>query len=189
MLLDCVFFPSPILLCSYLCLEQFIPLPEGCPQGYIGVGGRGDDGLYAHCTGGAHRVIDISFLILLRSMASFIEPTMLSLAAITYTNLLLASLSTTATMWIPKAFLALWMLLFLPILVLLYASSPLCLLDRSPISLLSSRTPRRQNGNLSVFILVSELSSLFLPSLSVSSRSMVVLFPSIRPCGLLLSSS
>lgn len=67
--------------------------------------------------------------------------------------------------------------------------SPLCLLDRSPISLLSSRTPRRQNGNLSVFILVSELSSLFLPSLSVNSRSMAVLFPSIRPCGLLLSSS
>ena len=120
MLLDCVFSPFPILLCSYLCLEQFIPLPEGCPQGYIGVGGRGDDGLYAHCTGGAHRVIDISFLLLLLSMASFIESTMLSLAASTYTNLLLASLSTTATMWIPKAFLALWMLLFLPILVLLY---------------------------------------------------------------------
>ncbi|KAF0701267.1 Aste57867_8261 [Aphanomyces stellatus] len=35
----------------------YLPV-DGCPTGYLGPGGRGDDGLYPNCIGGAHLVVD-----------------------------------------------------------------------------------------------------------------------------------
>jgi heparan-alpha-glucosaminide N-acetyltransferase len=53
-----------IMLCFglvYLCVEYLLPVP-GCPTGYIGPGGLADQGLYLdkNCTGGAHRLVDVS---------------------------------------------------------------------------------------------------------------------------------
>ena len=48
------------LLCIYLMLQYITPLPDGCPTGYTGPGGIGDEGKYVNCTGGAHRAIDIA---------------------------------------------------------------------------------------------------------------------------------
>eukprot|EP01126_Amoeba_proteus_P050435 TRINITY_DN5957_c0_g1_i5.p1 TRINITY_DN5957_c0_g1~~TRINITY_DN5957_c0_g1_i5.p1 ORF type:complete len:480 (-),score=49.36 TRINITY_DN5957_c0_g1_i5:315-1754(-) len=47
-------------LALYLILQYSVPVP-GCPTGYIGPGGLGDQGKYINCTGGAHRWIDIKF--------------------------------------------------------------------------------------------------------------------------------
>jgi len=33
---------------------------EGCPRAYFGPGGLGDNGKYADCTGGAHRIVDMA---------------------------------------------------------------------------------------------------------------------------------
>ena len=49
-----------VLAAIYLCLQYLLPVP-GCPIGYIGPGGLGDQGQYPGCTGGAHRYIDINF--------------------------------------------------------------------------------------------------------------------------------
>jgi len=46
------------VLAVYLLIQQYLPVP-GCPTGYIGPGGLGDFGRYPHCTGGAHRYIDL----------------------------------------------------------------------------------------------------------------------------------
>uniref|UniRef100_A0A3B3WJE5 Uncharacterized protein n=1 Tax=Poecilia mexicana TaxID=48701 RepID=A0A3B3WJE5_9TELE len=41
----------------WLCVTFLLPVP-GCPAGYLGAGGIGDDGLYPNCTGGAAGHID-----------------------------------------------------------------------------------------------------------------------------------
>ncbi|XP_068924465.1 heparan-alpha-glucosaminide N-acetyltransferase-like [Petaurus breviceps papuanus] len=41
----------------WLCLTFLLPVP-GCPRGYLGPGGIGDDGKYFNCTGGAAAYID-----------------------------------------------------------------------------------------------------------------------------------
>ncbi|XP_028915224.1 LOW QUALITY PROTEIN: heparan-alpha-glucosaminide N-acetyltransferase-like [Ornithorhynchus anatinus] len=41
----------------WLCLTFLLPVP-GCPRGYLGPGGIGDDGKYPNCTGGAAAYID-----------------------------------------------------------------------------------------------------------------------------------
>ncbi|XP_074532015.1 heparan-alpha-glucosaminide N-acetyltransferase isoform X1 [Halichoeres trimaculatus] len=41
----------------WLCLTLLMPVP-GCPTGYLGAGGIGDNGLYPNCTGGAAGYID-----------------------------------------------------------------------------------------------------------------------------------
>ncbi|XP_023182860.1 heparan-alpha-glucosaminide N-acetyltransferase-like isoform X1 [Xiphophorus maculatus] len=41
----------------WLCVTFLLPVP-GCPAGYLGAGGIGDDGLYPNCTGGAAGYID-----------------------------------------------------------------------------------------------------------------------------------
>ncbi|XP_063048172.1 heparan-alpha-glucosaminide N-acetyltransferase [Engraulis encrasicolus] len=41
----------------WLCLTFLLPVP-GCPTGYLGAGGIGDEGLYPNCTGGAAAYID-----------------------------------------------------------------------------------------------------------------------------------
>nr|XP_014352684.1 PREDICTED: heparan-alpha-glucosaminide N-acetyltransferase-like [Latimeria chalumnae] len=41
----------------WLCVTYRLPVP-GCPKGYIGPGGIGDDGKYPNCTGGAAAYID-----------------------------------------------------------------------------------------------------------------------------------
>ncbi|XP_059100481.1 heparan-alpha-glucosaminide N-acetyltransferase [Peromyscus eremicus] len=41
----------------WLALTFFLPVP-GCPTGYLGPGGIGDEGKYPHCTGGAAGYID-----------------------------------------------------------------------------------------------------------------------------------
>uniref|UniRef100_A0A673B5T0 Si:dkey-192p21.6 n=1 Tax=Sphaeramia orbicularis TaxID=375764 RepID=A0A673B5T0_9TELE len=41
----------------WLCLTFLMPVP-GCPTGYLGAGGIGDNGLYPNCTGGAAGYID-----------------------------------------------------------------------------------------------------------------------------------
>ncbi|XP_023677192.1 heparan-alpha-glucosaminide N-acetyltransferase isoform X2 [Paramormyrops kingsleyae] len=41
----------------WLCLTFLLPVP-GCPTGYLGPGGIGDNGLYPNCTGGAAGYID-----------------------------------------------------------------------------------------------------------------------------------
>lgn len=46
------------LLALYLVLQFFLPVP-GCPTGYTGPGGIGDFARHPHCTGGAHRYIDL----------------------------------------------------------------------------------------------------------------------------------
>ncbi|KAK8813101.1 hypothetical protein WA158_002693 [Blastocystis sp. Blastoise] len=63
---DLLFELVPILICFFTNwgLSEFLPLPEGCPRGYRGPGGKGDQGKYPHCTGGANRIIDISTSIL-----------------------------------------------------------------------------------------------------------------------------
>jgi len=50
------------LLAVYVGLEVGLPLPAGCPKGYLGPGGLANGGAYfgLGCTGGAHRVIDIA---------------------------------------------------------------------------------------------------------------------------------
>jgi heparan-alpha-glucosaminide N-acetyltransferase len=45
------------LLVAYLMLQYFLPVP-GCPTGYTGPGGLAMPPEQAHCTGGAHRLID-----------------------------------------------------------------------------------------------------------------------------------
>ena len=47
-----------LLLILYLIFQYATPLPKGCPRGYTGPGGIGDQGKYPQCTGGAHKVID-----------------------------------------------------------------------------------------------------------------------------------
>ena len=44
----------------YLGLRNWLPLPDGCPTGYIGPGGISDGGAHRACTGGAARVIDVA---------------------------------------------------------------------------------------------------------------------------------
>ncbi|XP_042314382.1 heparan-alpha-glucosaminide N-acetyltransferase-like [Sceloporus undulatus] len=46
-----------ILELLWLCLTFLFPVP-GCPRGYLGPGGIGDDGKYPNCTGGAAGYID-----------------------------------------------------------------------------------------------------------------------------------
>nr|XP_016851015.1 PREDICTED: heparan-alpha-glucosaminide N-acetyltransferase-like [Anolis carolinensis] len=46
-----------ILELLWLCLTFLLPVP-GCPRGYLGPGGIGDDGKYPNCTGGAAGYID-----------------------------------------------------------------------------------------------------------------------------------
>ncbi|XP_053168793.1 heparan-alpha-glucosaminide N-acetyltransferase-like isoform X1 [Hemicordylus capensis] len=46
-----------ILEILWLCLTFLLPVP-GCPTGYLGPGGIGDDGEYPNCTGGAAGYID-----------------------------------------------------------------------------------------------------------------------------------
>nr|XP_034993998.1 heparan-alpha-glucosaminide N-acetyltransferase-like isoform X2 [Zootoca vivipara] len=46
-----------ILETLWLCLTFLLPVP-GCPRGYLGPGGIGDDGKYPNCTGGAAGYID-----------------------------------------------------------------------------------------------------------------------------------
>ncbi|XP_067828430.1 heparan-alpha-glucosaminide N-acetyltransferase [Heptranchias perlo] len=41
----------------WLCLTFLLPVP-GCPRGYLGAGGIGDDGKFPNCTGGAAGYID-----------------------------------------------------------------------------------------------------------------------------------
>lgn len=43
----------------YLFLERALPVP-GCPTGYVGAGGLADQGAYQKCTGGAHRLVDVT---------------------------------------------------------------------------------------------------------------------------------
>ncbi|XP_027717145.1 heparan-alpha-glucosaminide N-acetyltransferase-like [Vombatus ursinus] len=45
----------------WLCLTFLLPVP-GCPRGYLGPGGIGDDGKYFNCTGGAAAYIDKQIL-------------------------------------------------------------------------------------------------------------------------------
>ncbi|KAG5831017.1 hypothetical protein ANANG_G00299400 [Anguilla anguilla] len=46
-----------LLEAVWLCVTFLLPVP-GCPTGYVGAGGIGDDGLYPNCTGGAAGYID-----------------------------------------------------------------------------------------------------------------------------------
>ena len=46
-----------VIVLIYLAVQTFLPVP-GCPTGYIGPGGRGDEGAYANCVGGAHGYVD-----------------------------------------------------------------------------------------------------------------------------------
>ena len=46
-----------LVVLLYLALQFLLPVP-GCPTGYIGPGGRGDDGQFPDCVGGAHGYID-----------------------------------------------------------------------------------------------------------------------------------
>ncbi|XP_061490562.1 heparan-alpha-glucosaminide N-acetyltransferase-like [Rhineura floridana] len=46
-----------ILETLWLCLTFLLPV-HGCPRGYLGPGGIGDDGKYPNCTGGAAGYID-----------------------------------------------------------------------------------------------------------------------------------
>ncbi|XP_030060837.1 heparan-alpha-glucosaminide N-acetyltransferase-like [Microcaecilia unicolor] len=46
-----------VLETVWLCLTFLLPVP-GCPRGYLGPGGIGDDGKYPNCTGGAAGYID-----------------------------------------------------------------------------------------------------------------------------------
>ncbi|XP_055517698.1 heparan-alpha-glucosaminide N-acetyltransferase [Leucoraja erinacea] len=46
-----------ILELLWLCLTFLLPVP-GCPTGYLGAGGIGDDGKFSNCTGGAAGYID-----------------------------------------------------------------------------------------------------------------------------------
>uniref|UniRef100_A0A8C9V291 Si:dkey-192p21.6 n=1 Tax=Scleropages formosus TaxID=113540 RepID=A0A8C9V291_SCLFO len=41
----------------WLCLTFLLPVP-GCPRGYLGAGGIGDNGMYPNCSGGAAGYID-----------------------------------------------------------------------------------------------------------------------------------
>ena len=45
---------------TFLAVQQLLPLPPGCPTGYVGAGGLADQGLYIGlgCTGGAARAVD-----------------------------------------------------------------------------------------------------------------------------------
>ncbi|XP_071986015.1 heparan-alpha-glucosaminide N-acetyltransferase-like isoform X2 [Engystomops pustulosus] len=56
-----VYWPEWIIIAAletvWLCLTFLLPVP-GCPTGYLGPGGIGDDGLYPNCTGGAAGYID-----------------------------------------------------------------------------------------------------------------------------------
>ncbi|XP_056387378.1 proto-oncogene tyrosine-protein kinase receptor Ret-like isoform X5 [Hyla sarda] len=56
-----MYWPEWIIIAALetlsLCLTFLLPVP-GCPTGYLGPGGIGDDGLYPNCTGGAAGYID-----------------------------------------------------------------------------------------------------------------------------------
>jgi len=52
------FLLMSVLLLIYLCLEFYLPVP-GCPTGYLGPGGLAMPPGQEHCTGGAHRLIDL----------------------------------------------------------------------------------------------------------------------------------
>ena len=41
------------ILFAHSCVMFLMPLPNGCPQGYLGPGGWHDGGKYFNCTGGA----------------------------------------------------------------------------------------------------------------------------------------
>ncbi|EGC32733.1 hypothetical protein DICPUDRAFT_49381 [Dictyostelium purpureum] len=47
-----------LLLAGWFLLMFLVPVP-GCPKGYLGPGGIGDNSLYPNCTGGAARLIDM----------------------------------------------------------------------------------------------------------------------------------
>ena len=47
-----------ILVVIHQLITQCLPLPDGCPTGYVGPGGLHEGGLYANCTGGAAAVAD-----------------------------------------------------------------------------------------------------------------------------------
>ena len=42
-----------IVLFVHACVTFLVPLPNGCPKGYLGPGGLHDGGKYFNCTGGA----------------------------------------------------------------------------------------------------------------------------------------
>ncbi|XP_054840185.1 heparan-alpha-glucosaminide N-acetyltransferase-like [Eublepharis macularius] len=56
-----LYWPEWIIMAAletlWLCLTLLLPVP-GCPRGYLGPGGIGDDGKYPNCTGGAAGYID-----------------------------------------------------------------------------------------------------------------------------------
>ena len=51
-----------LLILIYVLVQGLLPLPDGCPTGYIGAGGLADGGKYLGlgCTGGAHRAVDVA---------------------------------------------------------------------------------------------------------------------------------
>ncbi|EQC36736.1 hypothetical protein SDRG_06172 [Saprolegnia diclina VS20] len=48
-----------LLLVALQCGLVFLLPVRGCPTGYLGAGGIGEDGLYPNCTGGAHKAVDL----------------------------------------------------------------------------------------------------------------------------------